>query len=404
MTTTPKLCFVIMPFSEDRKDVYWKAIKPACDQAGFEALRVDELEGVYNINQKIIEHLFNSAAIIADLTDWRPNVFYEMGVAHAIDNKTIMIIQTKDKVPFDMHSYRCIEYVQDEKGLDQLAKALAATLKTLAQWRRHPTNPVQQFKPRDAFALAHEMEDLRLQLREAEQQLREKEKLLQAAITPAQWQKLQAEHGQAQNELKAKEQAAAQKAAEMAALQKEVERLRALAPSPKPAQVPKPNLKLRTAPKDKLSEEDVKQMLKAKNFYDRDYHSSGEGMAHQYESLEHGGEKLVVDHTTGLTWQQAGSDNAIMYEKAEQYVRDLQKNRFAGYDDWRLPTLEEAMSLMEREKKSGDLYIATEFDRTQLWIWTADKHGTGRAWVAYFGGGVCIHVGVGGSNHVRAVR
>lgn len=78
MTATPKLCFVIMPFSEDMKEVYWKAIKPACDQAGFEALRVDEVEGVYNINQKIIEHIFHSAAIIADLTGWRPNVFYEM--------------------------------------------------------------------------------------------------------------------------------------------------------------------------------------------------------------------------------------------------------------------------------------------------------------------------------------
>jgi hypothetical protein len=404
MTATPKLCFVIMPFSEERRVIYDKAIKPACDLAGFAALRVDEVEGVYNINQKIIEHIFESAAIIADLTDWRPNVFYEMGVAHAIDNKTVMIIQEKDDVPFDVHSYSCIKYVQDEKGLDKLAKRLTSALKTLEQWRKHPANPVQQFKPRNAFALAHEMEELRRQLHEAERQLREKEALLKSMIAPSQWQKLQAEHQRAQNELKAKEQAAAQHAAELIALQKEVERLRAFVPAPKPVQSSKPALKLRVEPKDKLAEEEVKRMLAEKNFYDRDWHSSGKGIAHQYEKVERNGEKLVVDHATGLTWQQAGSADARTYEQAELYVRDLNKNRFAGYDDWRLPTLEEGMSLMESTKKNGDLYIAPEFDKTQGWIWTADKPGPGRAWVVSFYTGYCARVDVGFNFHVRAVR
>ncbi|MCL4707058.1 hypothetical protein KJ068_17960 [bacterium] len=146
-----KTCFVIMPFSDDMAEVYWKAIQPACDKAGFSALRVDQLEGVYNINQKIIENIFSSEAIIADLTDWRPNVFYELGVAHAIDNKTAMIIQKKDKVPFDVHSYRCIEYEQTEAGLTKLSNSLVSLLRGLEVWRKHPTNPVQQFKPHEAF-------------------------------------------------------------------------------------------------------------------------------------------------------------------------------------------------------------------------------------------------------------
>ena len=111
-----KLCFVLMPFKDEMKEVYWKAIKPACEQAGFRCLRVDELKGTYNINRKIIQHIFTSNAIVADLTDWNPNVFYEMGVAHAIDNKTIMIIQKKDELPFDVHTYRCIKYDQNETG------------------------------------------------------------------------------------------------------------------------------------------------------------------------------------------------------------------------------------------------------------------------------------------------
>ncbi len=80
-TKNKKLCFVLMPFKDDMKEVYWKGIKPRCVKAGFDALRVDELKGTFNINRKIIEHIFISNAIVADLTDWNPNVFYDMGVA-----------------------------------------------------------------------------------------------------------------------------------------------------------------------------------------------------------------------------------------------------------------------------------------------------------------------------------
>jgi len=39
-----KLCFVLMPFKKELKEVYNNAIKPACEQAGFKSLRVDELK------------------------------------------------------------------------------------------------------------------------------------------------------------------------------------------------------------------------------------------------------------------------------------------------------------------------------------------------------------------------
>ncbi|MGH7450615.1 MAG: hypothetical protein ACRENG_04685, partial [bacterium] len=146
-----KLCFVLMPFKDELKEVYWQAIKPACDQASFLSLRVDELKGTFNINRKIIEHIFKSDAIVADLTEWNPNVFYEMGVAHAIDNKTIMIIQKQDKLPFDVSTYRFILYEQAEAGLAKLREDIAESLLSLDEWRKHPTNPVQDFKPDHAF-------------------------------------------------------------------------------------------------------------------------------------------------------------------------------------------------------------------------------------------------------------
>jgi hypothetical protein len=60
---------------------------------------------------------------------------------------------------------------------------------------------------------------------------------------------------------------------------------------------------------------------------------------------------------------------------------------------------------MEAEKKSGNLYIDPVFDRTQTWIWTADKESAGRAWDVGFYSGYCHHYDVGYSYYVvRAVR
>lgn len=103
-------------------------------------------------------------------------------------------------------------------------------------------------------------------------------------------------------------------------------------------------------------------------------------------------------------WQQSGSSEYMNYANAEKHIRDLNAKRFAGYSNSRLPTLEEAMSLME-PKKHGNLYIDPLFDQKQTWIWTADKESAGVAGVVYFYDGFCFHypVDIYGS-FVRAVR
>lgn len=78
---------------------------------------------------------------------------------------------------------------------------------------------------------------------------------------------------------------------------------------------------------------------------------------------------------------------------------------FADCHGWRLPTLEEAMSLMEREMKSDGLNIDSLFGKTQRWIWTADKRSAGVAWGVYFFNGDCSDHGVDDLDYyVRAVR
>lgn len=82
---------------------------------------------------------------------------------------------------------------------------------------------------------------------------------------------------------------------------------------------------------------------------------------------------VVVDHATGLMWQQAGSDNQLTYDSANAYIGQLNYQRFAGYSNWRLPTMPELFSLVEPTQKKGDLYIDPVFDATQRHCWSADK-------------------------------
>jgi hypothetical protein len=73
-------------------------------------------------------------------------------------------------------------------------------------------------------------------------------------------------------------------------------------------------------------------------------------------------------------WYQSGSEKDMVWREARQWVRDLNSRGYAGYSDWRLPTVEEAASLLESRKKAGDLYIDNVFDVTQSSIWTGDEN------------------------------
>jgi tetratricopeptide (TPR) repeat protein len=150
--------------------------------------------------------------------------------------------------------------------------------------------------------------------------------------------------------------------------------------------------KLRSTPRDNLSVESVKSMLKDKGFYDSHRNNSASGFHNDFK-LQNAG-KVVYDSASGLMWQQSGSDKCMEYRDAKAFVTKLNSNRFAGYNDWRLPTLEEAMSLIESSEKSGDLFIDPVFDSTQRYIWTSDMNNTSRAWVVYFGNGDCSNCDV----------
>lgn len=131
-----------------------------------------------------------------------------------------------------------------------------------------------------------------------------------------------------------------------------------------------------------------------KRYVDNDFEDRGE---------------VVVDHATGLMWQKSGSKEELTYADAQKYVENLNRKRFAGYDDWRLPTIPELMSLLEPKEQSNGLFINLIFDATQSWCWSADirqikdEDSSGAAWLVHFTYGYVYWSDVEGKNYVRCV-
>ncbi len=113
---------------------------------------------------------------------------------------------------------------------------------------------------------------------------------------------------------------------------------------------------------------------------------------------------VVIDHATGLTWQQAGSETYLTYEETLAYVEEQNAEKYGGFNDWRLPTVEELASLLEPEKQANDLYIHPVFNSKQRWCWTSDQYGSSGACLIGFYYGDVSRDGLDNCYYVRLVR
>ena len=140
-------------------------------------------------------------------------------------------------------------------------------------------------------------------------------------------------------------------------------------------------------------------------FYDKYQNPDGKHFKNQYEIKRIKGNKIVIDGASGLMWQHSGSFNNMNFEAAKKWIIGLNQNVFAGFTDWRLPTIEEAMSLMEPERKENKLYIDNIFDDKQRYIWTCDTfENEKKVWVVGYHSGRSGFNGFYGLEFVRAVR
>ena len=126
-------CFVLMPFRDRFNELYHNAIKPIVEAQGLICLRADEIYTDRTIMGDIWNHIQQSEIIIADITDRNPNVLYELGLAHAIWRKTILITQQMSDIPFDLRQLRIIPY-SDKIGAEaELSRELKKAINVLEE-------------------------------------------------------------------------------------------------------------------------------------------------------------------------------------------------------------------------------------------------------------------------------
>lgn len=132
------LCFVLMPFGRkldergrliDFDAVYQTVLAPAVVQAGLEPIRADEEQVGGSIHKPMFERLILCDYAIADVTGANPNVYYELGVRHAVRPRSTLIVFAEGSVlPFDIASIRGLPYRLDEAGAPLDAGGQAATI------------------------------------------------------------------------------------------------------------------------------------------------------------------------------------------------------------------------------------------------------------------------------------
>jgi len=125
----PNLLSAMMPFGGF--DSVWSAIQQVADNNAMEARRADSIWEHHEIIQDIVALIDRSAVIVCDCTGRNANVFYEIGIAHALGKEVILITQSANDIPFDLAHLRNIRYLNNGEGIERLKKDLNSRLATI---------------------------------------------------------------------------------------------------------------------------------------------------------------------------------------------------------------------------------------------------------------------------------
>lgn len=133
-------CFVIMPFRSVYATEYSDVIRPAVETAGLQCVRADEIYSRPHVTADIWRSLRSARVVIAELTGQNTNVFYEVGLAHALGKPVIIITRDEDDVPFDLKALRYLYYsIDDPFWGENLRKALASMIQKLLRENEYGT-------------------------------------------------------------------------------------------------------------------------------------------------------------------------------------------------------------------------------------------------------------------------
>jgi hypothetical protein len=120
------MCFIVMPFGvESLGIVYEDFVKPTlADRCKLRPERGDDMFGSNVVMDDIRKSIRRAQLIIADLTGRNANVFYEVGIAHALNKQVLLMTQSIDDVPFDLRHLRALVYEYSPRGCKKLEKDL----------------------------------------------------------------------------------------------------------------------------------------------------------------------------------------------------------------------------------------------------------------------------------------
>jgi O-acetyl-ADP-ribose deacetylase (regulator of RNase III) len=138
-TSDVRTCFVIMPFRTkadaarsdevDFDKVYREIIKPAVESLedfDMKVIRSDEVERAGLIQERMIEYIADADVAVVDITTQNPNVFYELGVRHALrDRVTVLLRRKGTQSPFNIAGMTAIEYDLGEEDAEHAREAIA---------------------------------------------------------------------------------------------------------------------------------------------------------------------------------------------------------------------------------------------------------------------------------------
>ncbi len=125
---------------------------------------------------------------------------------------------------------------------------------------------------------------------------------------------------------------------------------------------------------------DYGKIIIENNYFDAAINPTGIGKTHKYEATPDS--HIIKDITTGLFWEKAGSEMPLTFERIQDYVQQLNERKVGGISTWRLPTLEETMSLIDPKENSNGLHIDSIFNAKQQGIWTSDFYSSTEPWVS----------------------
>jgi hypothetical protein len=127
---------------------------------------------------------------------------------------------------------------------------------------------------------------------------------------------------------------------------------------------------------DFFSEEQVAELTRKGGYFDTK--RNPDGILTNY-LVDNGDGRTVTDLATGLMWDRYGCDIANI-KRVRNHVEEMNRTEYGGHSDWRMPTIDEAMSLMEPHANSKGLHLHPCFSQEQPFIFSADQRRPGGYW------------------------